>query len=173
MMRSEAHDRLRRAGICDLSRLLRRDQSGAAFIEFTLLAPFLLTLALGMTELGRFIYQYQMVVEGLRDAGRYIARLDPNDTTNRDNAANLAVTGTIDGTGDPRVDGWAAGDVSISVTDVANDDGAGTPLYRGGAEIEVVEVTTTFDYVDVGFLSALGLDPISVDAAHEQRVILE
>jgi hypothetical protein len=37
----------------------------------------------------------------------------------------------------------------------------------------VVEVTTTFDYADVGFLSALGFDAISINAAHEQRVIGE
>jgi hypothetical protein len=152
---------------------LRCDDAGAAFIEFALLAPFLLFLGLGMTEFGRFLYQYQLVLEGLRDAGRYLARLDPNDTTNQDNAANLAVTGTIDGSGDPRVEGWAAGDVSFSVDDVTNDDGSGTPLYRGAGDIEVVEVTTTFDYADVGFLSALGFDAISIDAAHEQRVIKE
>ena len=71
--------------------------------------------------------------------------------------------------GEPRVDGWAAGDIDFSVTDVDNTAG----IYRGPAEIEVIEVTTTFDYADVGFLSALGFDPISIDAAHEQRVILE
>jgi Flp pilus assembly protein TadG len=146
-----------------------RDQSGAALIEFTVMAPLLLSLVLGIAEFGRFLYQYQMVVEGLRDAGRYLARLDANDATNQSNAANLATTGTIDGSGEPRVDGWVAGDIGFSVTDV--DNTAGT--YRGGAEIEVIEVTTTFDYADVGFLSALGFDPISIDAAHEQRVILE
>src|SRR5687767_10995629 len=146
-----------------------RDQNGAALIEFTIMAPLLLSLVLGISEFGRFLYQYQMVLEGLRDAGRYLARLDANDATNQSNAANLATTGTIDGSGDPRVDGWEAGDIDFAVTDV--DNTAGT--YRGPAEIEVVEVTTTFDYVDVGFLSALGFDPISIDAAHEQRVILE
>ena len=148
---------------------IAREQSGSALIEFTLLAPFLLSLVLGMAEFGRFLYQYQMVLEGLRDAGRYLARLDPNDATNQANAANLATTATIDGTGDPRVDGWEAGDVDFSVTDVDNTAG----IYRGPAEIEVIEVTTTFDYADVGFLSALGFEPISIDAAHEQRVILE
>jgi len=152
---------------------LLRDDAGAAFIEFALLAPFLLFLGLGMTEFGRFLYQYQLVLEGLRDAGRYLARLDPNDTTNQDKAANLAVTGTVDGTGEARVDGWIADDVGFSVDEVANDDGSGNPLYRGAADIEVVQVTTTFDYADVGFLSALGLDAISIDAAHEQRVIRE
>jgi Flp pilus assembly protein TadG len=148
---------------------LLRDQEGSALVEFTLLAPFLLSLALGMAEFGRFFYQYQLVLEGLRDAGRYLARLDANDPTNQSNAANLATTATIDGTGDPRVDGWEAADVAFSVIPV--DNTAGT--YRGPAEIEVVEVTTTFEYGDVGFLSALGLEPISIDAAHQQRVILE
>ena len=148
---------------------LARDQRGSALIEFTLMAPFLFSLVFGIAEFGRFLYQYQMVVEGLRDAGRYLARLDPNDGTNQANAANLATTGTIDGSGDPRVDGWAAADVGFAVTDV--DNTAGT--YRGPAEIEVIQVTTTFDYADVGLLSALGLDPISIDAAHEQRVIPE
>jgi Flp pilus assembly protein TadG len=160
MIRHCAHSRA--------SRVLR-DQEGSALIEFTIMAPLLLSLVLGISEFGRFLYQYQMVLEGLRDAARYLARLDANDTTNQSNAANLATTGTIDGTGDPRVDGWVAGDISFSVTDV--DNTAGT--YRGSAEIEVIEVTTTFDYADVGFLSALGFDSISIDAAHEQRVILE
>ncbi len=128
-----------------------------------------MSLVLGIAEFGRFLYQYQMVLEGLRDAGRYLARLDANDATNQSNAANLATTGTIDGSGEPRVDGWVAGDIDFSVTDVDNTAG----IYRGPAEIEVIEVTTTFDYADVGFLSALGFDPISIDAAHEQRVILE
>jgi Flp pilus assembly protein TadG len=150
-------------------RRLARDTAGAAFVEFSLLAPFLLFLALGMTEFGRFLYQYQMVVEGLRDAGRYLARLDPSDTTNQDHAANLAVTGTIDGSGSDRVDGWKAADISFGITNVSNT--AGT--YRGPANIQVVEVTTTFNYADLGFLSALGLGAVSVDAAHEQRAILE
>jgi len=146
-----------------------RDQDGSALIEFTVMAPVLLTLVLGIAELGRFLYQYQMVLEGLRDAGRYLARLDANDTTNQGNAANLATTGTIDGSGDSRVDGWVAGDVAFDVTDVDNTAG----IYRGPAEIEVIEVSTTFDYADVGFLSALGFDAISIDASHQQRVIEE
>jgi Flp pilus assembly protein TadG len=152
----------------DPTRVLR-DQNGSALIEFTIMAPLLLSLIFGMAEFGRFLYQYQMVLEGLRDASRYLARLDANDATNQSNAANLATTGTIDGSGDPRVDGWEADDIDFDVTDVDNTAG----IYRGPAEIEVIEVTTTFDYADVGFLSALGFDAISIDAAHEQRVIPE
>jgi len=149
-----------------LLRPLACDQAGAALVEFSLLAPFLIMLAFGIAEFGRFLYQYQLVVEGLRDAGRYIARLDPYDDTAQGNAKNLAVTGTTDGTGDLRVDGWEAGDIDFVITPVAN---AGA--YRGPATIYMVEVTTTFDYADVGLLGALGLPALSVTAAHEQRVI--
>src|SRR6185295_11404664 len=116
---------------------LWRDEFGAALVEFTLLAPFLLFLGLGMSEFGRFLYQYQLVLDGLRDGARYLARLyDPTDATNQSNAANLAVTGTIDGSGAARVDGWAAADIEFVVGDLDVDNSAGT--YRGGAIIHRV-----------------------------------
>jgi|RhiMethySRZTD1v2_1073278.scaffolds.fasta_scaffold00637_19 Flp pilus assembly protein TadG len=151
---------------------LWRDDVGAALVEFTLLAPFLLFLGLGMAEFGRFLYQYQLVLDGLRDGARYLARLeDPTDATNQSNAANLAVTGTIDGTGAARVDGWTAADLVFVVGDLDVDNSDGT--YRGDDIIQRVQATTTFDYDDVGFLSALGLPALSVDATHMQRAIRE
>jgi Flp pilus assembly protein TadG len=153
---------------------LPRDNLGAALVEFSLLAPFLLSLALGMIEFGRFLYHYQLVVEGLRDAGRYIARLDPTIAANQTSAANLAVFGNIGGTGTARVEGWATADIAFTPTNVTNDDGSGNPLYRGGATIQIIQVKTTFNYDDLGFLDALGLGgPVAVGASHEQRVIKE
>ena len=149
---------------------LRSNESGAALVEFTLLAPFLLFLGLGMSEFGRFLYQYQLVLDGLRDGTRYLARLqDPTATANQTSAANLAVTGTIDGTGTARVDGWVAADVTFTIENINNS--AGT--YRGDTTIHVVHAATTFDYADVGFLAALGLPALSVDATHEQRALRE
>jgi hypothetical protein len=147
---------------------LAPDQAGAALVEFSLVAPFLLALAFGVAEFGRFFYQYQMVVEGLRDAGRYLARVDPTLAENQENAKKLAVSGTIEDGADPRVDGWEAGDISVSFEETSNPSLAS---YRGPDPIRVVVVTTTFEYADVGLLSALGLGAISVTASHEQRVI--
>lgn len=146
-----------------------RDKGGAALVEFSILLPFLVSFALGMFEFGRFLYQYQMVVEGLRDGARYLARLDPTDADNQTSASNLATTGTIDGSGDPRVDGWAAADVTFTITDIDNS----AAIYRGDEIIHAVEATTTFNYVDLGFLSVLGFGDLSVDATHEQRAIEE
>ncbi|HET6156704.1 MAG TPA: TadE/TadG family type IV pilus assembly protein [Dongiaceae bacterium] len=153
----------------------RWSDSGAALVEFTLLAPFLLFLSLGMSEFGRFLYQYQLVLDGVRDGARYLARLyDPADNSTladqkKANAKNLAVTGTIDGTGAARVDGWTAADVDFTVTAVDNSAGD----YRGQTTLYIVQATTTFDYADMGFLSVLGLPALSVDATHMQRAIGE
>lgn len=147
--------------------MLLRDDLGAAFVEFTILAPFLFTLAFGMFEFGRFLYQYQMVVEGLRDGARYLARLDPDDPTNQANASNLAATGTIDPLGPARVAGWTAADVEFNI--LSDDSGD----FRGGGTVKTVEASTTFSYLDLGFLDALGLDAISVSATHQQRAIEE
>jgi Flp pilus assembly protein TadG len=165
------HLPLRIVGSAPFARVaaLWRDSRGAALVEFTILAPFMFSLALGVFEFGRFLYQYQMVVEGLRDGTRYLARLDATDATNQANASNLATTGTIDGSGDLRVDGWEAADVIFSTIDTDNSGGD----YRGEDTIHTVEATTTFTYQDLGFLSALGFDGMAVDATHQQREIEE
>ena len=157
MMRARHHRGLTRLAL---------NEAGSALVEFSLLAPFLLTLALGMFEFGRLLYQYQLVVEGLRDAGRYIARLDPTLDSSKQNAKNLAVTGTIDGTGDERVAGWTTDDIDIDEPALADES---TTNYRGTPY--VVRIETTFNYADLGFLSVLGFSAISVGASHEQRVI--
>ena len=149
---------------------LWRDDLGAAMVEFTLLAPFLLFLGLGMSEFGRFLFQYQLVLEGLRDGARYLARVqDPSDATAQTDAVNLAVYGNIAGTGSSRVDGWTTSDVQIAPIDPPIDNSAGT--YRGGATIDIIEATTTFNYADVGFLSVLGLPSISIAVEHQQRAL--
>jgi len=144
------------------------DRAGAALVEFTLVFPFLLSIVCGMAEFGRFIYQYQLVLEGLRDAGRYLSRVDATNGTLQTNAKNLAVTGTLDGTGAARVTGWATGDVTVTIETVANP---GRALYRGPDPVNIAHLATTFSYSDIGMLSALGLGPIAVSATYEQRVI--
>ena len=145
------------------------DRSGAALVEFTLVIFFLMALMLGTMEFGRFLYQYQLVVEGLRDAARYLARVDPSVGANQTNAKNLATTGTIDGSGGERVAGWVAGDVNVDFLNPVDPS-----LYRGLDPIhQVVNVSTTFNYADLGLLSFFDLGPLTPTVAQEQRVIRE
>lgn len=145
--------------------------SGAALVEFSLTLPLLLSLAFGVGEFGRLLYQHQLIVTGIRDAARYLARVsDPIAATAA--GQNLATTGLVTG-GTARVSYWQASDVLVTAPTVANptDPLTGQPSYRSGGPVTVVRVTTTVQYQDVGFLSFLGLTPPTFTLAHEERFI--
>lgn len=88
-----------------------RRQHGAALVEFALILPFLLLLAMITTEFGRAIYQYNTIVKSVRQAARYLSVQSPN--TRVVEGKNLVVYGNIAGTGSPLVTGLAVSQVSI------------------------------------------------------------
>ncbi|QXI46925.1 pilus assembly protein [Pseudomonas anuradhapurensis] len=58
----------------ELHRLKRaRRQQGVAIVEFTLTLPLLLLTLLVFGEFGRMLYQYNSLLQGSRDAARYVA----------------------------------------------------------------------------------------------------
>lgn len=61
------------------ARRFLRDERGASLVEFGVILPFMLLLLVLMIEAGRFLWSYQVVLEGVRDAGRYLARVAPVD----------------------------------------------------------------------------------------------
>ncbi len=48
-------------------------QQGVAIVEFTLTLPLLLLTLLAFGELGRMLYQYNSLLQGSRDAARFVA----------------------------------------------------------------------------------------------------
>jgi len=67
--------------------------SGAAIIELALVATALLTLLLGIIEIGRGIAQYNLLVDQVETAARYLATRPPGSGS--DDARCLVVYGTI------------------------------------------------------------------------------
>src|SRR5260221_5406472 len=118
---------------------LWRNRSGAALVEFTLVAPLLVTLAFGMLAFGRGLYQYQQVVNGVRDAARYLAhQSNPSDSTLQSQAKTLATKGCLTSCGSVplRVSNWNPADVSFSVTNIANGNScSGQPCYNGASTL--------------------------------------
>ncbi len=55
------------------------NQSGAALVEFALVFPMMLLFFAFLMESGRMLWTYQTAVAGVRDAGRYLARIAPVD----------------------------------------------------------------------------------------------
>ena len=58
---------------------LARDEDGAALVEFALVFPVMLLFFAVTIEATRMMWSYQMAIEGVRDAGRYLARIAPVD----------------------------------------------------------------------------------------------
>jgi Flp pilus assembly protein TadG len=156
-------------------RHLARDDQGAALIEAAVVFPFLFVLAFGAFEFSNIIYAHHLMTTGIRDAARYLARTDA-PLTHQATAQNLAATGTVNGAGERRVSWWAPSNVVVSVTTVSNpvvNEDTGERRYRGGANIQIVEVRTDVSYPGMGALNVIGLDAISFRVSHTERVIGE
>ncbi len=94
------------ARACDPRRLLaarRRNRGlagdcrGVAAVEFGILLPFMVILLAGIADLGRSIWQSHALTKGVRDAARYLSRVDPPFTgAQLASAKNLALRGSFD-----------------------------------------------------------------------------
>ena len=156
-------------------RMLRsiwRDSKGTALIEAAISLPVLFILVFGVFEFSWAICQQHLILTGISDAARYIARsATPNDATIKKVAKNLATTGSIDGD-TPRVKGWTVDDVDISYTFIDNPAGDnGLTNFRGGAVIESVTVSTTFTVPPLGFFGILHISPPILNISHQERII--
>jgi Flp pilus assembly protein TadG len=158
--------------ILEQLRRFRQDDRGAAAVEVGLALPFMAILASGLFEYGSLFYNYELVQTGVRDAARYLARVE-NPAASETAARNLALRGTVDATGTLRVSWWKAGDIAITYEATANpmNETTGRRLYRGSDPLTVIRVSTEFDYSGFGFLKSFGLGPVKVNAAHEERYV--
>lgn len=163
-------------------RLFRREEGGAILVEMTLLTPLLLTLSVGVFEFGNLIHQKLLIEAGLRDAARYAARCNTLIYTEAGlsidcaaNAENIARFGNVAGTGSTRVTGWDASEVDVVIGDVSRCHAAvvsGVIQYHSmTANVCIVRATATFAYQNLGMLDFLGIDPITLTAVHEERLI--
>lgn len=70
-----------------------RRQQGLAMVEFAIGAPLLLLLLLAIGEFGRMLSHYNQLLQGSRDAARYVATHAMNSTLGR-----IDLTGNLQGT---------------------------------------------------------------------------
>nr|WP_256515449.1 TadE/TadG family type IV pilus assembly protein [Alsobacter ponti] len=153
---------------------MRDDTTGAALVEAALLAPLLIVIGFATMDYATFVYQRHVMLTGVRDAARYLARTDcsgSGEATMILNAKNLAVTGQISG-GTSRVQAWTIANVQVSGTSsnpcVAM--AAYTTLRNGIPSL--VTVQSTFSYTGLGFVTSLGLPiPAQISVQHTERVI--
>jgi len=151
-----------------------KDRDGAAVVEFALLAPLLIFLMCGMAEFANAMRQYHVMEKGVRDAGRYLARVPMTGCTVSGTATtaaqNLAITGRTSG-GTALLPNWTnVSSVAVSVAQCVNNSSA---AYRGHAEMPVIQVQAAAPYADLGLLTILGIGSINLEATHQQLWIGE
>lgn len=103
-----------------------RAQQGVALVEFTLVLPVLLLLLLSLGELGRMLYQYNVLLQASRDADRFVAGQAWNSTlgmvalssTLQTQTKNVAVYGVPSQTGTPVVSGLTTANVVVAAVGV-------------------------------------------------------
>lgn len=143
-----------------------RNRRGAAAVEFALLVPIILVTAAVIIELGRGLAQASAVEKGLRGGAMLAARSSWPlvDSTELSNIRNMVMTGTVDGSGAPLVDGWV--DTS-TVTIVPST----TTI--NGEEINVVTITAQAPFNELlpGITTFIGLSNIIVRSTHAQVYI--
>ena len=128
-------------------RKFRKDENGAALVEFAMLLPMMVLLFSVIIEGARLLWAYQVAEAGIRDATRYIARRAPYDIC--DTSASLssyqAELETIVRTrlnGDPVTAGQITLlSVSAGLTCTSgNYRGAVLPIARVSARLEVTPI---------------------------------
>jgi Flp pilus assembly protein TadG len=93
-----------------------------ALVEFTLVLPMLLLLLLSLGEFGRMLYQYNVLLQASRDAGRFVASQAWNSTlgavslssTLQTQTKNVAVYGVPANTGTAVVSGLTTANVAVA-----------------------------------------------------------
>lgn len=127
-----------------------RNRDGAVLVEFALTLPLMLLFFAIIMESARTFWSYQMVIAGVRDASRYVARAAPRDIcTNGGSLAAYTTQATNIVKQNRAGNGVMPATVTVNTVSPSLKCVAGS--YRNGAAIARVQATITVQY-PLGFL---------------------
>ncbi len=143
----------------------RHARQGVAAVEFVLCLPLIALMLFGTIDIGRLLFDYQAVSKSVRDATRYLTRIDEvtlgltcagvTGAGPIAEARNLVLRGTIDAT-KPYLLGYWTDPLSIEVScrgPIPNPDIAGSKTYQGFfSDKPIFSITVSAD-VSFPFLS--------------------
>ena len=157
---------------------LGKDSRGVAALEFGILLPFMVVLLAGISDVGRSIWHHHTLEKGVRDAARYLSRVNtPLTTAERTAAKNLMLRGDFAGSKPMHYGYWA----SNVTTNLDSQTGLVTPYdntagtFRGLDTINTITVTATVTAPAGEFplLSLFGGNTVKYSARYQVRSIGE
>lgn len=152
----------------------RTRQNGGVLLESVMFTPVLLTLLIGMIEIGRVTYTYVALHKALYGLARYVAtqqgvnfcdEADPTIVA----AKNLAVTGTLDASSEPLISNFTADMIQIHAERYSPDNeelgecacsANGCDAASGGLPPDFIVVSLASGYPIRPVLFGLTVDPI-------------
>ncbi len=144
----------------------RKNESGAIAVEAVFVMPFLFVLSFGALDGSLLMLDNHKMESGLTAAGNYLSN-SANPQAFESQAKWLATTGSIKPGGEARIDGWDSSGVTINYRNIANPGQA----YRGGENIQIVELSAAYDYQGIGIIKLFSGGSLTLSATHEERVI--
>lgn len=163
MERAQTYRQLRR---------LRRDDSGAALVEFALVLPMMLLVFAVIVEGSRLMIAFQSAIGGVRDATRYLARVVPSDicTTGGSVAGYAAQVQTIVGQSTTGGVILPAGVTVNSVTPTLNCVAGTYRVSPAPVASVTANVSIPFPFAGIFGLNGGTLAPITTDVSDSARV---
>lgn len=152
---------------------LFRDESGGPLVEMIMVTPLLLTILVGITEIGQAIHYHQALSDGARAGVRYLTRVtDPCTQQEQERAISLLVTRSLDWSNDPIFDEWpgdasgVAGDSRFDITITGCDE-------SGALDGDLITMDARYQLSDTtGVLRFIGLEGgFWVGGRHQQSHI--
>lgn len=143
------------------------DRRGSVGAEFALVLPMLLVLMFGGLEAGHFFWTEHKLIKAVRDGARYAARMDIDKLCNgatqqldadvQNEIQRVTSTGQVAAGGAPKVPGWSAGAVTITVgCEQFVDTGIYTDLGTKGPVVTVSSGSVTYPslFAGLGFIDS-------------------
>lgn len=156
------------------------ERRGAALVEFTLMMPFLMVLAAGITEFGHALHQQHIIQKSLRDAARFAARTpyelkscplntQPEWATMVSDAQTVALYGKLTPPSPPRflLPNWSDATMVAVTESCSSAAGLFSPAGAGN-DIPIITVSASVPFNSTGFLGFLGLADFNIQAQHSE-----
>ena len=148
------------------------DDRGSVLVEFSIVLPLMLLFFAVTVESARMMWSYQAAISGVRDAGRYLARITPADICITSGSV-AGTTGTLKTIVEKDLSGNTLYPAKVTVNSVTPSYSCVTGSFRvSPAAVGTVSASVTMEFTLSGVMSLFGgnLSTVTTTIADSSRI---